>query len=92
MTAGRFEPFRKRDLARIKQAIESGVYADGDQLPAERQLPSPSARRARQFARCLTSMPKRASSCAGGSGTFVSYAGPIHQGWRTLRTWSARCN
>ena len=25
-------------LARIRHAIETGVYADGDQLPAERQL------------------------------------------------------
>lgn len=64
--------------ARLKRAIESGVYADGDQLPPERQL-------AVAFGAARSTVRKALDELeAGGlvvrrvgSGTFVTYAGPL---------------
>ncbi|MCB1380053.1 MAG: FadR family transcriptional regulator [Alphaproteobacteria bacterium] len=72
-------------LARIRQAIETGVYADGDQLPAERQL-------AITFGTARSTIRKVLDQLADknlvvrrvGSGTFVNYAGPIHQGMEDI--------
>jgi DNA-binding FadR family transcriptional regulator len=53
--------------SRLKRAIESGVYSDGDQLPPERQL-------AVAFGTARSTIRKARRV---GSGTFVSYQGPV---------------
>ena len=68
-------------LARIKQAIETGVYADGDQLPAERQLAITFGTARSTIRKVLDHLEQRNLVVRRmGSGTFVNYAGPVHQG------------
>lgn len=63
---------------RLKRAIEAGVYADGDQLPPERQL-------AVAFSAARSTIRKALDELEAsglvvrrvGSGTFVNYAGPL---------------
>ncbi len=64
--------------ARLRNAIETGVYADGDQLPPERQLATAFDAARSTIRKALNQLEK-----AGlverriGSGTYVSYSGPI---------------
>jgi DNA-binding FadR family transcriptional regulator len=72
-------------MARIKQAIESGVYADGDQLPAERQLAITFGTARSTIRKVLDQLAEKNLVVRRvGSGTFVSYAGPIHQGMEDI--------
>jgi len=63
---------------RLRRAIETGVYADGDQLPPERQLAVAFSAARSTIRRALDEL-----EAAGfvvrrvGSGTFVNYAGPL---------------
>ena len=63
---------------RLRRAIETGVYADGDQLPPERQLAVAFGAARSTIRRALDEL-----EAAGlvvhrvGSGTFVTYAGPL---------------
>ena len=64
--------------ARLRRAITTGVYGDGDRIPPERQL-------AIAFGAARSTIRKALDQLAGeslvvrrvGSGTFVSYAGPL---------------
>jgi DNA-binding FadR family transcriptional regulator len=68
-------------LARLEHAIETGVYADGDQLPAERQLAVTFGTGRSTIRKVLEQLEaKNLISRRLGAGTFVSYSGPIHQG------------
>jgi GntR family uxuAB operon transcriptional repressor len=67
--------------ARLKHAIETGVYGDGDQLPAERQLAITFGAARSTIRKVLDQLEQRNLVVRRvGSGTFVNYAGPIHQG------------
>jgi GntR family uxuAB operon transcriptional repressor len=68
-------------LARIKRAIETGVYADGDQLPAERQL-AITFGTARSTIRKILDQLEQGNFIVRrvGSGTFVNFSGPLRQG------------
>jgi len=65
--------------ARLRHAIESGVYGDGDKLPPERDL-------ATSFGAARSTVRKALDQLEAehfvvrrvGSGTFVSYLGPLH--------------
>jgi DNA-binding FadR family transcriptional regulator len=64
--------------ARLRRAIETGVYADGDQLPPERQLALAFGTARSTIRKALDQLEqKRFVVRRVGSGTFVSYAGPI---------------
>lgn len=68
-------------LARIRHAIETGVYADGDQLPAERQLAITFGTARSTIRKVLDQLAEKNLVVRRvGSGTFVNYVGPIHQG------------
>ncbi len=68
-------------MARLEHAIETGVYADGDQLPAERQLAITFGTARSTIRKVLDELEKRDLVVRRvGSGTFVNYAGPRHQG------------
>lgn len=68
-------------LARIKRAIETGVYADGDQLPAERQLAITFGTARSTIRKILDQLEQRNLIIRRvGSGTFVNFSGPIRQG------------
>lgn len=68
-------------LARIRHAIETGVYADGDQLPAERQLAITFGTARSTIRKVLDQLAEKNLVVRRvGSGTFVNYAGPIRQG------------
>ena len=68
-------------LARIRHAIESGIYADGDQLPAERQLAITFGTARSTIRKVLDQLADKSLVVRRvGSGTFVNYAGPIRQG------------
>lgn len=64
--------------ARLRNAIETGVYADGDQLPPERQLAT-AFDAARSTIRKALNQLENAGLVERriGSGTYVSYSGPI---------------
>lgn len=72
-------------LARLKHAIETGVYADGDQLPAERQLAITFGAARSTIRKVLDQLEQRNLVVRRvGSGTFVNYNGPIHQGMEDI--------
>lgn len=64
-------------LARLKQAIETGIYANGDQLPAERQLAVTFGAARSTVRKVLDQLEQmKLVTRRAGSGTFVSYPGP----------------
>ncbi|MBL8907597.1 MAG: FadR family transcriptional regulator [Rhizobiales bacterium] len=64
--------------ARLRRAIETGVYSDGDQLPPERQLAVAFGTARSTIRKALDQLEvKGFVSRRVGSGTFVSYAGPV---------------
>lgn len=64
--------------ARLKRAIETGVYADGDQLPPERQLAVAFGAARSTIRRALDELEEAGFVIRRvGSGTFVNYAGPL---------------
>ncbi len=68
-------------LARIRQAIETGVYADGDQLPAERQLAITFGTARSTIRKVLDQLAEKNLVVRRvGSGTYVNYSGPLSQG------------
>ena len=68
-------------LARLEHAIESGVYVDGDQLPAERQLAITFSTARSTIRKVLDQLEQRNLVVRRvGSGTFVNYSGPVRQG------------
>lgn len=68
-------------MARLEKAIETGVYADGDQLPAERQLAITFGTARSTIRKVLDELEeKKLVVRRVGSGTFVNYSGPRHQG------------
>lgn len=68
-------------LARLEHAIETGVYADGDQLPAERQLAVTFGTGRSTIRKVLDQLEaKNLISRRLGAGTFVNYSGPVHPG------------
>ena len=65
--------------ARLRRAIETGVYADGDQLPPERQLALAFSTARSTIRKSLDQLEEKGLVTRRvGSGTFVSYAGPVH--------------
>ena len=67
-------------MARLQQAIETGVYADGDQLPAERQLAITFGTARSTIRKVLDELEEKKFVVRRvGSGTFVNYSGPRHQ-------------
>jgi len=72
-------------MARIKRAIETGVYADGDQLPAERQL-AITFGTARSTIRKILDQLEQGNLIVRrvGSGTYVNFSGPIRQGMEDI--------
>jgi DNA-binding FadR family transcriptional regulator len=67
-------------MARLEKAIETGVNADGDQLPAERQLAITFGTARSTIRKVLDELEKKDLVVRRvGSGTFVNYAGPRHQ-------------
>lgn len=72
-------------LARIKHAIETGVYADGDQLPAERQLAITFGTARSTIRKVLDQLAEKNLVVRRvGSGTYVNYNGPIRQGMEDI--------
>lgn len=72
-------------LARLKHAIQTGIYADGDQLPAERQLAITFGAARSTIRKVLNQLEQRNLVVRRvGSGTFVNYSGPIHQGMEDI--------
>jgi len=68
-------------MARLRRAIETGVYADGDQLPAERQLAVTFGTARSTIRKVLDQLEqKNLVTRRVGSGTFVNYPGPLKQG------------
>jgi DNA-binding FadR family transcriptional regulator len=66
--------------ARLRRAIEAGVYADGDQLPPERQLAIAFATARSTIRRSLDQLEQKGLVLRRvGSGTFVNYAGPVQE-------------
>ncbi|MFO1090777.1 MAG: FadR/GntR family transcriptional regulator [Hyphomicrobiales bacterium] len=64
--------------ARLRQAIESGVFAHGDQLPPERQLTLALGTARSTIRKALDTLVQEGLVVRRvGSGTFVNYAGPI---------------
>ena len=64
--------------ARLRRAIETGVYADGDQLPPERQLAVAFGTARSTIRKALDQLEEKGLVARRvGSGTFVSYAGPV---------------
>lgn len=67
-------------LARLEKAIETGIYADGDQLPAERQLAITFGTARSTIRKVLDELEERKFVVRRvGSGTFVNYSGPRNQ-------------
>src|SRR5690606_5103728 len=63
--------------ARLRRAIETGVYSDGDQLPPERQLATAFGTARSTIRKALHQLESEGLvSRRLGSATFVSYAGP----------------
>lgn len=72
-------------MARLRQAIESGVYADGDQLPAERQLAITFGTARSTIRKVLDQLEQKNLVVRRvGSGTFVNYSGPLQQGMEDI--------
>jgi DNA-binding FadR family transcriptional regulator len=74
-----FAPSRATNviLNRLKQAIETGIYANGDQLPAERQLAVTFGAARSTVRKVLDQLEQtKLVTRRAGSGTFVNYAGP----------------
>ena len=64
--------------SRLKRAIESGVYNDGDQLPPERQLAVAFGTARSTIRKALDQLEQKNLVVRRvGSGTFVSYQGPV---------------
>ncbi len=64
--------------ARLKRAIEMGVYADGDQLPPERQLAVAFGTARSTIRKALDQLKDKGLVLRRvGSGTFVNYKGPL---------------
>jgi DNA-binding FadR family transcriptional regulator len=64
--------------ARLRRAIETGIYADGDQLPPERQLAVAFGTARSTIRKALDQLEQKGLVMRRvGSGTFVSYAGPV---------------
>ncbi len=64
--------------ARLRRAIESGVYQDGEQLPPERQLSMAFGAARSTIRKALDQLEQGGLVVRRvGSGTFVSYAGPL---------------
>src|SRR5689334_7985769 len=64
--------------ARLRRAIETGVYSDGDQLPPERQLAVAFGTARSTIRKALDQLELNGFVLRRvGSGTFVSYAGPV---------------
>lgn len=63
---------------RLRHAIETGVYADGDQLPAERQLATAFGAARSTVRKALDQLEENGFVARRvGSGTYVNYAGPL---------------
>jgi GntR family uxuAB operon transcriptional repressor len=72
-------------VSRLRQAIESGVYADGDQLPAERQLAITFGTARSTIRKVLDQLEQKNLVVRRvGSGTFVNYSGPLQQGMEDI--------
>lgn len=64
--------------ARLRRSIESGVYADGEQLPAERQLAEALGASRSTVRKALDQLEENGLVVRRvGAGTFVSYSGPV---------------
>jgi DNA-binding FadR family transcriptional regulator len=64
--------------SRLRRAIESGVYSDGDQLPPERQLAVAFGTARSTIRKALDQLEQKNLVVRRvGSGTFVSYQGPV---------------
>lgn len=64
--------------ARLRRAIETGVYADGDQLPPERQLAVAFGTARSTIRKALDQLEQKGFVVRRvGSGTFVNYSGPV---------------
>ena len=64
-------------LSRLKHAIETGIYANGDQLPAERQLALTFGAARSAVRKVLDQLEQmKLVTRRAGSGTFVSFSGP----------------
>lgn len=65
--------------SRLKRAIETGVFSDGDQLPPERQLALSLGTARSTIRKALDQLESRGLVVRRvGSGTFVNYGGPLH--------------
>ena len=63
---------------RLRQAIETGVYADGDQLPPERQLATAFNAARSTIRKALNQLEESGFVVRRvGSGTYVNYSGPL---------------
>ncbi|CAN5312180.1 FadR/GntR family transcriptional regulator [soil metagenome] len=66
-------------VSRLRRAIETGVYTDGDQLPPERQLAVAFGTARSTIRKALDQLEQKSLVVRRvGSGTFVNYAGPVH--------------
>ena len=64
-------------LSRLKHAIETGIYAYGDQLPAERQLALTFGAARSTVRKVLDQLEQmKLVTRRAGSGTFVNFPGP----------------
>jgi DNA-binding FadR family transcriptional regulator len=64
--------------ARLRRAIETGIYADGDQLPPERQLAVAFGTARSTIRKALDQLEQKGLVVRRvGSGTFVNYSGPV---------------
>lgn len=65
-------------ISRLRRAIETGVYSDGDQLPPERQLAVAFGTARSTIRKALDQLEQKSLVVRRvGSGTFVNYAGPV---------------
>ena len=65
---------------RLRHAIETGVYADGDQLPPERQLATAFNAARSTIRKALNQLEESGLVVRRvGSGTYVNYAGPLSE-------------
>ena len=67
-------------IVRLRHAIETGVYADGDQLPPERQLATAFNAARSTIRKALNQLEESGLVVRRvGSGTYVNYAGPLSE-------------